>query len=475
MKTVSVNDFFCGAGGMGLGFKNAGFRLGGAWDFDKYAVESYGHNVSPKVKQMDITQMTATDVPNSDVWTFGAPCQAFSIAGKQLGMTFKCPSCNHEETFEGELIIDRITFCSECGTLSKAKDIRGILFFEVMRLLKETEDKPPMIMLENVKGVSKFLDVIAYEYEKRGYRLVQTLYNSKYWGLAQSRERYFVAGVRIDIEKEFEFPIQQDKYIPRLSTILEPVVDEKYYISPDKTKSILEQVENKIRIKEATKKGYAEATIGDSINLSHPNSKTRRGRVGKQVAQTLLTGQEQVVVEAAHDLHGVIADPSQAKREGEHRIYTETSPTLNARDYKEPRLTVVGTLDIKGMDVIKRVYDQEGLSPTLTTSEGGNRQPKILEVGNTNPSGRGMNGKVIHEEGISSTLTTNKGEGIKVLKNDYRVRKLTPREYARLQGFPESFELVVSNSQAYKQFGNAVSVPVAQAIAERIRMFLLSL
>ena len=56
-------------------------------------------------------------------------------------------------------------------------------------------------------------------------------------------------------------------------------------------------LEPKIRVKEATKQGYAEAEIGDSINLSRPNSKTRRGRVGKQIANTLLTGETQGVVE----------------------------------------------------------------------------------------------------------------------------------------------------------------------------------
>ena len=396
MKVVSVNDFFCGAGGMGLGFKNAGFRLSGAWDFDKYAVESYGYNVSPKVKQSDITQMIAADVPNSDVWTFGAPCQAFSIAGKQLGMTFKCPSCEHEETFEGELIIDRITFCSECGTLSKPKDIRGILFFEVMRLLKETKDKPPVIMLENVKGVSKFLDVIAYEYKKRGYNLTKVLYNSKYWGVPQNRERYFVVGVHESIEKKFVFTEQQTEYIPRLKTILEPVVDEKYYVTSEKAASIIEQAKEGLRVKQATIKGYDVAVEGDSINVSHPNSKTRRGRVGKQVAQTLLTGQEQVVVEQ----QGVLLS-NQATR---FNRFIEHTGTLMARDYK---------------------------------GFGNQEMAAVID--------------------------------------DLRVRRLTPREYARLQGFPETFEIVVSDSQAYKQFGNAVTVNVAQAIAERIRMFLLSL
>ena len=53
-----VNDFFCGCGGMGVGFLNAGYKIAGAWDFDKYAVQSYDHNVGHHVKQADIKEMT---------------------------------------------------------------------------------------------------------------------------------------------------------------------------------------------------------------------------------------------------------------------------------------------------------------------------------------------------------------------------------------------------------------------------------
>jgi DNA (cytosine-5)-methyltransferase 1 len=401
MKTIKVNDLFCGAGGMGIGFKQAGFETAGAWDFDKYAVQAYSHNVDSIVKQANILDMNFKDMPQADVWTYGAPCQAFSIAGKQLGMDFKCPNCGHVEQFEGEMIIDRITPCSECGTQSEPKDVRGILFFEVMRLLKETnaaqpENLPPVIMLENVKGISKFLDVVAYEYEKRGYKLYQTLYNSKFWGLAQNRERYFVVGVHESIDKEFKFPVQQEDYIPRLSAFLDPVVDEKYYIDDLKALKIIEQAKEGLKVKQATKKGYDIAVEGDAINVAHPDSKTRRGRVGKQVVQTLLTGQEQVVVEQ----QGVLL----SKQATILNKFIDQTGTLMARDYKG--------------------------------------------FGNQEMAG--------------------------VLDN-YRVRKLTEREYLRLQGFPEDFEIVCSPSQTYKQAGNAVSVPVARAIAERIRMFLLSL
>lgn len=97
-------------------------------------------------------------------------------------------------------------------------------------------------------------------------------------------------------------------------------------------------------------------------------------------------------------------------------------------------LQMIGHLDIKGHDAIKRVYSPEGISPTLTTCGGGYREVKILDL------------------------------------SKFRVRKLTPTEYGRLQAFPmQDWEQVVSDSQAYKQFGNAVTVSVVTAIAERLR------
>lgn len=97
-------------------------------------------------------------------------------------------------------------------------------------------------------------------------------------------------------------------------------------------------------------------------------------------------------------------------------------------------LQMIGHLDIKGHDAIKRVYSPEGIAPTLTTCGGGYREVKILDL------------------------------------TKFRVRKLTPTEYGRLQAFPmEDWEQVVSDSQAYKQFGNAVTVSVVEAIAGRLR------
>lgn len=96
----------------------------------------------------------------------------------------------------------------------------------------------------------------------------------------------------------------------------------------------------------------------------------------------------------------------------------------------------IGELEIKAHDLTRRVYSPEGISPTLPAGEGG--RPKILD------------------------------------SHKLRVRKLTPREYGRLQAFPVDggWEQVVSDTQAYKQFGNAVTVNVVEAIARKIKDYL---
>lgn len=146
-------------------------------------------------------------------------------------------------------------------------------------------------------------------------------------------------------------------------------------------------------IREATKQGYAVAEEGDSININFPNSKTRRGRVGKQVAHTLTTQCEQAVV-----------------------------------------------------------------LPCIAASRGRNPdKPSSREVGQKLQQRLEINSK-----GISNALTTVTKDNY-VIEEDLAVRKLTPREYARLQNFSDdTFNKLegISNSQLYKIFGNSITVAV---------------
>lgn len=79
-RKLKVNDFFCGCGGMGIAFKNAGYEIAGAWDFDKYAVESYRANVGDHVQKADIKELHQADIPQADVW---ALCPARTVYGLQ--------------------------------------------------------------------------------------------------------------------------------------------------------------------------------------------------------------------------------------------------------------------------------------------------------------------------------------------------------------------------------------------------------
>lgn len=410
-------DLFAGIGGFRLGLESAGHECVGFCEIDKFARASYKaiHNTEGEIELHDITKVTDEEWRKFrgtvDIICGGFPCQAFSIAGKRKGFL--------DET-------------------------RGTLFFEIARAAKEI--KPPLLFLENVKGLlshdkGRTFRTILSTLNELGYDAEWQILNSKYFGVPQNRERVFIIGHLRGAGGRPVFPIfgkngttnqanikqigninnstsfggnpqtgrvyDIEGISPTLNTMQgggrEPkvmVIDDQGrrnkkispknivptlraqshgnepkvtipVLTPDRVKKRQNGRRVKtdgepmftltaqdrhgvmIRVCEATKKGYAEATVGDYVNLEFPNSKTRRGRVGKQVANTLLTSDNQGVV-------------------------TET----------------------------------------------------------------------------------------------LKIRKLTPRECWRLQGFPDwafdKAQEVNSNSQLYKQAGNSVTVNVIKAIAERL-------
>lgn len=126
-----------------------------------------------------------------------------------------------------------------------------------------------------------------------------------------------------------------------------------------------------------------------------------------------------------HDIHPTITSN-----------YCQENNLLIEED--ENGIEVIGRLDQSGHDHGKRVHSTEGISPTLTAVTGGTHHIKIFDP------------------------------------KKYRVRKLTPNEYGRLQAFPidDGWKQVVSDTQAYRQFGNAVTTTVAQSVAEAIKEYL---
>ncbi|CAG5136928.1 DNA cytosine methyltransferase [Streptococcus pneumoniae] len=378
-------DLFAGIGGFRLGMESAGHECIGFCEIDKFARASYKaiHDTKGEIELHDITTVsddTIRGIGHVDVICGGFPCQAFSIAGNRRGF----------------------------------EDTRGTLFFEIARFASIL--RPKYLFLENVKGLLNHENGVTFEtiistLDELGYDVEWQVLNSKNFGVPQNRERVFIIGHLRGGSGRKVFPLSGDgaaitceqpkinkvgntrkkgksqsgdvvsidSLAPTLCStttqkdplkvlieneikqfgVLQPnynqsgVVYEIDGISPTIRAYQGGNLEPKIRVKEATKQGYQEAEIGDSVNLSHPNSKTRRGRVGKQIANTLLTGESQGVVEP-----------------------------------------------------------------------------------------------------------------------DFRIRKLTPRECWRLQGFPDwafdKAQEVNSNSQLYKQAGNSVTVNVIAAIAKEL-------
>ena len=199
----------------------------------------------------------------------------------------------------------------------------------------------------------------------------------------------------------------------------------------------------KILVKENTKQGYAEAYEGDSINLEQPNLKTRRGRIGHGVAQTL-------------------TNFTPARRSNQRKSYYYW---WNAK---------------------KQAIKRDGICTTLTSSMGTGggyvpmlvEEPKIEEpkkLFNLYPK-NGQAGNVYDENCCSPCLPGFGGGGgekeLKVL-HDLRIRKLTPKECFRLMGFDDKdidilIENGISNTQLYKMAGNSIVVNVLMAIFNKL-------
>ena len=338
-------DFFAGIGGFRRGLELAGHECVGFCEWDKYATASYTsmHLITDKqraylntltIKQRqkeilkdeyrngewyssDIRTVDARSLPEADCWTFGAPRQDFSVAGKRAGL-------------DGD---------------------RSSLVREIFRLLEEQEekDRPEWIIYENVKGMlssNRGLDYLSIlsEMDRLGYDIEWQNINSK-WFVPQNRERIYTIGhlrrygykkilpvTGTDGENSVSIIAHRDGYRRNTQTfspggitetldtgevsgvvipVLTPVRAEKrqngrrFKENGDPMFTLTSQDRHgiAINVKEATKQGYDVAHEGDSINLSIPDSKTRRGRVGKQLANTLDTSCNQgIFVQVENEL-----------------------------------------------------------------------------------------------------------------------------------------------------------------------------
>ncbi len=272
MKYLSL---FSGIGSPEEALHNLGidFDLIGFSEIDKYAIKSYCaiNNIDENLNLGDIKGIDIKKLPKDiDLITHGSPCQSFSRAGRNEGG-------DEGSGTRSSLMWNTVQICEYC--------------------------KPKIVIWENVKNVLSKTHIHNFEkYLNRmddiGYNNYYKVLNSKDFNIPQSRDRIFVVSIRKDINLDFKFPMGR-KVDVNLMNLLESNVEEKYYIDIETEYfGLIQEINNKeFKVRQATKLGYDIAKEGDSINLEQPNSKTRRGRVGKGVANTLNTSCNQAVVQ----------------------------------------------------------------------------------------------------------------------------------------------------------------------------------
>lgn len=425
-------DFFAGIGGFRLGMEMAGHECVGHCEIDEYALKSYKAMHNPSEDEVifgDIRTVKPGDMPEADCYCFGFPCQSFSIAGKRGGFD----------------------------------DTRGTLFFEVMRLAAER--KPSVLFGENVKGLlnhdgGRTFDTIIRTMDALGYEVEWQLLNSKDFGVPQNRERVFIIGhLREESGGRKVFPIRDDGGETHVvhgqqdrQRVVAGTLDTR--IDGDTRGTYVMEDGNILKVQ-----GYHKDNVRVVAGLGE--KKSNGGTQWYQQDRIYdIDGIAPSLMQGKSDL--MILDDLYADRPT--RAYTDISPTLRA-----------GRSGLKIMQVNPnaphqqdRVYSSDGLSPSLNTVAGGNLEPKVI-IGSTQEHAPRRT------DGISPTLTSAMGEGgghVPMIPTGVRIRKLTPKECFRLQGFPDEYferaASVCSDSQLYKQAGNAVTVNVIYEIARRL-------
>ena len=450
-------DFFAGIGGFHSGLENAGYEMVGWVEWDRYARKSYEtlYDTEGKYTANDIKSIKdGKELPTADLWAFGSPCTNISVAGNRVGL-------------KGE---------------------QSSMFFEVIRLLNDRswEEKPAVLLMENVKNLLSsnrgwdFATVIN-KMDEAGYDVEWEVFNSS-WTIPQNRERVYIVGHKRGIAYTPVFPIYRESLEAKrkynmLRDVLEQEVDEKFYLSREKVEQLLANDK-----KSTFSNGGDIKVVGNTSNTRYRSHDV----VDSCGVSKTITASEGVKVNSLIGI-GVLGNTSNTGHHTEDVLDEKgLSKTLAAASFKHPvqiatEVKQVGNIShstsFGGNPQTGRVYDESGLSPTLNTMQGGGREPKVLVEPCLTPDrvNKRQNGRRFkNNDEPSFTLTAADRHGI-LLSNGktYVIRKLTPLECWRLQGFTdEQFykakQAGVSNTQLYKQAGNAVTVPVVEAIAEKL-------
>jgi len=472
--TIRFVDLFSGIGGFRLGLEKASETYKCVWscDWDKYANRVYRlHFGKENHHTGDVRKVDVSSIPDHDLLCAGFPCQPFSIAGKRKGF----------------------------------QDPRGTLFFEILRIAEAK--KPPLLLLENVRGLlsnnrGQTFYTILRELGRIGYWTEWQVLNSKHFGVPQNRERVFIIGhlrgkggreifpiaetdgmdKKVAMEAEIKRVIGSGREMARVyspkgvaPTIRVPsggwhqpniatCLDHNYWKGPDKygqrtliahsIKSNKRSNISPILIVADRSRNYA----GKGRSLESP----------KKVANTLSSVQKDnlLVYFSAHTKGNI-----------RNRIRrADTAWCLGGSETKVIQL--VGDRDNPSVSIKNEAF-------CISSNPMSDRQQAVIL--NMSPIAKPPKMKsqltLQRYDGVAHTVRQDLGRNVKkphnpILLPNMRIRRLTPIECERLQGFPDGWteygldeegkKVKISDTQRYKLLGNAVTTNVVEFLGKRI-------
>jgi DNA (cytosine-5)-methyltransferase 1 len=418
MSIVRFVDLFAGIGGIRLAFEQAAKDL----QLETQCVLSSEINLDAQnVYQANFSQVPMGDIrqikqlPAHDFLLAGFPCQTFSYAGKKEGFG----------------------------------DTRGTLFFEIMRLIDTYQ--PKAFIFENVRGLSthdqgRTLATIQHEIIQRGYSFDSFLLNSANFGLPQNRVRLYILGI-LNSKPQYNLisdlgPKDSHSYCQQLSLfdsqvpitvadILETNPDSKYDCSPEFVNALKRVMQGDLNRLHGVR--LIDYRGGNSI---HSWELGLRGECSADEIELM----NRFILKRRNKIFGAHQD---GKLLSQEQIATF---------YPHPHL----------QEILQSLVDKKYLSYLngLYKPVSGNFSFEVY--------------KFLDPHKISVTVVASDANRLGVYHQN-RVRRITPREAARLQGFPDDFILHPHDDKAYFQLGNSVSVNVVKAVAKELLLNVLNL
>ena len=466
---MRVLSLFSGVGAfeVALDEENIEWQLDHYCEIDKYASQSYNciHGTTDEDNLKDVTNIDYSKIGEIDLVTYGFPCQDISLVGNQKG------------------------FYDEDGNLT-----RSGLFFNAADVIAHT--KPKFAIFENVKNLTgknfkKEFEIVLSTLDELGYNTYWQVLNAKDYGIPQNRERVFGISIRKDIDRGYTFPEKQPLML-KLKDMLEEKVDEKYYLS--------KEVQNRFKLTDGSfKKSIIGTTKPNFRKIGQRDVVYQQNGIMGSLVATDYKQPKQILEPKVEQLGNIISTGNWDNPQ-RGRIYSSEgiAPTLTCMQGGglEPKIVEPVICASRGRNpenpssrkagepTKQRIeINTSGCSNALTTVQKDNYviEPLLYPCMNKQGYKLAYDGDGIVTSRPHQARSTvmpscsfairaqNAGDSGVCLKEEqeYRIRKLTPRECWRLMGFKDNyFNRVkgVSNSQLYKQARNSIVVDVLRAL-----------